>query len=73
MKRRWQCIAIIAALAWALSGCETVRPWERGTLARPEMQLDPNVLLTDLYEQVYYSKEASRTGTRPAGAGCGCN
>jgi hypothetical protein len=73
MKRRWQCVAIIAALAWTLSGCETVRPWERGTLARSEMQLDPNVLLTDLYEQVYYSKEASRTGTRPAGAGCGCN
>ena len=73
MKRRWQCVAIIAALGWTLSGCETVRSWERGTLARSEMQFDPNVLLTDLYEQVYYSKEASRTGTKPAGAGCGCN
>ena len=73
MKRRWQCVAIIAAVAWTLSACETVRPWERGRLARPEMQLDPNALQSSLYEQVYYSKEASRTGTKPAGAGCGCN
>ena len=56
-----------------LSACETVRPWERGTLDHPEMQLDPDALLTSLYEQIYYSKEASRTGTKPAGAGCGCN
>ena len=66
-------VAIAAAVATALSACETVQPWERGRLARPEMQLDPNALQTGLYGQVYYSKEGSRTGTQAAGAGCGCN
>ena len=66
-------IAVLAAAALTLFGCETVRPWERGTLARPEMQLEPNPLQTGLYEQVYFSKEASRGGMKPAGAGCGCN
>lgn len=66
-------ILTIAAVTVALSACETIRPWERGTLARPEMQLDPNALQTSLYEQVYDSKEAASGGTKTAGAGCGCN
>ena len=62
-----------AALALWLTGCASVQPWERGTLARPEMQLDPNALQSGLYEQVYDSKEASSGGSKTAGAGCGCN
>ena len=73
MSRSLHRILIVVAVASVLSACETVRPWERGTLARPEMQLDPNALQTGLYEQVYYSKEAARGGTKTAGAGCGCN
>ena len=56
-----------------LSACASVQPWERGTLARPEMQLEPSALQAGLYEQVYDSKEASSGGTKTAGAGCGCN
>ena len=73
MTRLLRNVLIVASMASALSACETVRPWERGTLARPEMQLDPNALQTGLYEQVYYSKEAARGGMNTAGAGCGCN
>ena len=73
MHRSLRNVPIVAAVVLALSACESVRPWERGTLARPEMQLDPNALQTGLYEQVYYSKEASRGGSKTAGAGCGCN
>ena len=62
-----------ATLVLWLSGCASVQPWERGTLARPEMQLDPNSLQSGLYEQVYDSKEASSGGSKTAGAGCGCN
>ena len=64
-------VAVVVALA--LPACAPVQPWERGLLARPEMQWEPNALQTGLYEQVYYSKEAARGGTRAAGAGCGCN
>ena len=73
MHRSLRNVPIVAAVVLVLSACESVRPWERGTLARPEMQLDPNALQTGLYEQVYYSKEASRGGSKTAGAGCGCN
>ena len=73
MSRARRDIVVLAAVALTLCGCEVVRPWERGTLARPEMQLEPNALQASLYEQVYFSKEASRGGMKPAGAGCGCN
>jgi len=63
----------VAALAFALSACEAVSPWQWGSLARPEMQLDPSALQSALYEQVYESKEASRGRAKTAGAGCGCN
>ena len=73
MRARCQVAATAAALALVLSACAAVAPWERGSLARPEMQLDPNPLQTGLYEQVYDSKEASSGGMKTAGAGCGCN
>ena len=60
-------------LAVVLCGCETVQPWERGTLAKEEMQWQPNVMESQLRNQVYASKEASSGGTGAAGGGCGCN
>ena len=65
-------IPILFFLLFVLSACQNVKPWERGILAKPEMQLDVNKLGGDLYNQVYYSKEASSGGGRVAGAGCGC-
>ena len=64
---------LAGAVTLGLGACASVQPWERGTLARPEMQLDPNALQTGLYEQVYDSKEAASGGAGTAGAGCGCN
>lgn len=64
---------IVTVVALLISSCTTVQPWERGTLARPEMQLNTNALESELYDQVYYSKEASTGGNTVAGAGCGCN
>ena len=66
-------VLTLAMLSLILTGCASVQPWERGTLARPEMQLDPNPIQTGLYEQVYDSKEAAGGGASTAGAGCGCN
>ena len=57
----------------ALSGCETVQPWERGVLAKQEMQWTPNVMESQLRAQIYASKEASSGGSGAAGGGCGCN
>jgi len=68
---RIEYVAMLATLL--LSSCTVVQPWERGTLARPEMQLSADQLGDALYEQVYFSKEASSGGAGAAGAGCGCN
>ena len=73
MHRSAPSVIALAAIAVALAACAPVRPWERGTLARTEMQFDPNPLQTGLYDQVYESKEAASGGTKTAGAGCGCN
>ena len=56
-----------------LAGCETVQPWERGTLAREEMQWQDDVIESRLRGQVYTSKEAASGGAGAAGGGCGCN
>ena len=66
-------IACLVFLLFSLCGCQHVQPWERGDLARKEMQLDPDGLSSQLYRQVYDSKEASSGGGVTAGAGCGCN
>lgn len=57
----------------ALCGCETVQPWERGLLAKEEMQWAPDRMESQLRNQIHASKEAASGGTGAAGGGCGCN
>jgi hypothetical protein len=67
---------LIAALTLLLlTGCSTtgVAPWERGVLARQEMQLDAYPLDASLDDHIYFSKEASSGGRGFGGGGCGCN
>lgn len=58
-----------------LSGCSSlgVKPWERGTLAKPEMALDSQPIVSALDDHIYFSKEASSGGRSFGGGGCGCN
>ena len=57
-----------------LTGCiTTVEPWERGNLAKTEMQFEPDAMHAGFKRHVYSSKEASSGGTTTAGGGCGCN
>lgn len=63
------CVLVVGVLC----GCETVQPWERGTLAKDEMQWQPDVIELRLRDQIHASKEASSGGTGAAGGGCGCN
>jgi hypothetical protein len=60
------------ALALMLSGCASVEPWERGTLARPQMASDPHPLQSSLSTHVYNSREAASGGNSAGGGGCGC-
>ena len=55
-----------------LSGCSAVSPWERGTLAKSEMSLEPAPLQSSLRAHQYGSREAASGGGQSGGGGCGC-
>lgn len=65
-------LMLLAACA-ALAACVAVQPWQRGTLARADMQLDCDPLQAGLDDHIYFSKEASSGGRGFGGGGCGCN
>ena len=52
---------------------DEVKPWERGTLAREDMQLITDAMDQSVDDHIYFSKEASRGGSGIQGGGCGCN
>jgi uncharacterized protein DUF4266 len=67
-------LVLLAALAAA--GCATIeppRPWERGDLAKPSMQIDPDKLEVKIQQHIYTSKEDATGGYGVGGGGCGCN
>jgi hypothetical protein len=66
----------IALLALVVAGCASFnppRPWEKGELARPQMQFDPDPLEARIQQHIYTSKEAATGGYGVGGGGCGCN
>jgi hypothetical protein len=63
----------IVALSGVLTGCETVQPWQKGNLAKPEMVFDPDPLQIRFMEHTYFSKEGASGGLGAGGGGCGCN
>jgi hypothetical protein len=64
---------LLVSVAMGSLACQSVRPWERGGLARRDMAWDPDGLEAQRRNHVYWSKEASLPGGGGAGGGCGCN
>jgi len=67
--------ALLASL-FSLNGCSAlseigVKPWERGILAKPEIQ--ENSMDQAFDDHIYFSKEAASGGSGFAAGGCGCN
>lgn len=62
-------------LPLAVSACSSLgtQPWQRGTLARADMQLDASPIDAKFDDHIYFSKEASSGGRGFGGGGCGCN
>ena len=68
--------ALLLMIMLGLSGCAlgtAVQPWEKETLARPEMTFEGDPLDTKYTEHIYSSKEAASGGAGVGGGGCGCN
>ena len=66
-------ISLLALIMISASGCTAVKPWERGTLSKKEMQWAPDPLAATLGQHIYFAKEAAAGGYGSAGGGCGCN
>lgn len=62
-------------IIFSISACsiKTVKPWERGVLARESMKPDGYPLIKGADDKIYFSKEASSGGQGVGGGGCGCN
>jgi len=56
-----------------VAGCADVQPWQRGTLAKPQMSLDPHSQRTALVTHVRAAREAASGGVSKDGGGCGCD
>lgn len=72
MTARWTLPCLFAVLA----GCATFdppKPWEKGELAKPEMQFSADRLEARMNQHVYTSKEGASGGDAIGGGGCGCN
>lgn len=63
----------LALFVASIAGCNTVKPWQRETLADPIMQPDKSPMASALSEHVYFSREAASGGRTVGGGGCGCN
>lgn len=66
-------LALLLPSSAVLAGCATVEPWQRESLARPDMAWEPDPLLAAYRRHVEFSKEAASGGATLAGGGCGCN
>lgn len=66
---------LVPTLLVLLAGCADLgaKPWQRGTLARTDMQVEPDPVQAGLDDHIYFSKEASSGGRGFGGGGCGCN
>ena len=68
--------ALLLMIILGLSGCAlgtAVQPWEKATLARPEMTFEGDKLDNAFTEHIYSSKEGASGGSGVGGGGCGCN
>jgi hypothetical protein len=56
-------------------GCQHLgaKSWQRGTLAKKEMQEDSLKIDHAFDEHIYFSKESASGGRGFGGGGCGCN
>lgn len=69
-------LALLVLIASASAGCsfvEKVQPWEKGTLARPDMTFNGGGLEGRYSDHIYTSREGASGGGGVGGGGCGCN
>jgi hypothetical protein len=71
--RRAARVTLALVALGSASGCAAVKPWERGTLAKPQMLFGSDVVEVQLEEHVFQYREGASGGFGFGGGGCGCN
>ena len=66
-------LASLIAMGALAAGCARVAPYERETLARPDMQLGGERDLAAGEDHARSYREGSSGGSRVKAGGCGCN
>jgi hypothetical protein len=64
---------LLATLLGGLTGCDTVKPWQRKTLADYTMRGDRDPMGDGIAEHIFFSREMASGGKGVGGGGCGCN
>ena len=73
IKRSILFACLFVPIMGALTGCQNVQPWERGTLSDYTMRPDRNPSGEGFKDHVYFTREAAMGGRGVGGGGCGCN
>ena len=73
-KKRIIIISLISIIL-SISSCSspTIKPWERGNLAKPAMTFGSDSMIDAIDDHVYFSKEGTSGGRSFGAGGCGCN
>ena len=66
-------LAVMAAIVGTQTGCETVKPWQRKTLADYTMRGDRDPMGEGIDDHIFFSREMASGGKGVGGGGCGCN
>lgn len=64
---------ILALSGIGLQACQTVRPWQREHLAKPQMTFQEDKDEGLLEQHTYEYREGTIGGLGGGGGGCGCN
>ncbi|MEQ1815635.1 MAG: DUF4266 domain-containing protein [Nitrosomonas sp.] len=73
-KNQYVLVKLVLVIGIGLStGCIHVNAWERGNLAKSQMELDPHPLQSEIQSHNYSSREAAPSHkSSTGGGGCGC-
>ena len=73
MKLNSRFALLLIMLGLIATGCQNVKPWQRGTLADISMRADRDPLGAANKNHIFFSREAAEGGESVGGGGCGCN
>ena len=66
-------LAALTVIAILQAGCDTVKPWQRKTLADYTMRGDRDPIGEGINDHIFFSREMASGGKGVGGGGCGCN